>query len=144
MALNLASLPQANGGWFKPKDNVDAVAILVEVKAYDRQRPTPNGPKDSALCDISVWKSREQLGGAPEVNCGQRIEQTVLARDLETVVGQAVLVTVDQVPSKKPGGNPAWIWKPVTDPEIISAVVAYGEKRDAAVSAAAAEAPDFD
>lgn len=80
----------------------------------------------------------------PEVNAGVRIEQTVLARDLESVVGQAVLVTVDQVPSKKPGGNPAWIWKPVTDPEIITAVVAYGEQRDQAVAKAAEAAPDFD
>ncbi|MGZ2360714.1 hypothetical protein LRE75_29215 [Streptomyces sp. 372A] len=142
--MNLATLPTLNGGWFKPKDVAEATAILVEPKQYDRQRPTPNGPKDSVVADISVWKSREQLGSAPEVNAGVRIEQTVLARDLEAVVGQAVLVTVDQVPSKKPGGNPAWIWKPVTDPEIIAAVVAYGEQRDQAVAKAAEAAPDFD
>ncbi|MGC4928093.1 hypothetical protein [Streptomyces sp. DT117] len=142
--MNLASLPTLNGGWFKPKDVAEAVAILVEPKQFDRQRPTPNGPKDSVLADISVWKSREQLGATPEINAGVRIEQTVLARDLESVIGQAVLVTVDQVPSKKPGGNPAWIWKPVTDPEVVAAVVAYGEQRDQAVTEAAEAAPDFD
>ncbi|GAB2329214.1 hypothetical protein [Streptomyces variabilis] len=145
MALNLMDIPTANGGWFKPREVSDAVAILLEVKQFDRQRPTPNGPKDSVLADVTVFRSREQLDKlAPEVNKGQRIEQTVLARDLESVVGGAVLVTVTQVPAKKPGAHPAWVWKQVTDTGIRNQVVTYANQRDAAVEAAVADAPDFD
>ncbi|MFC9736655.1 hypothetical protein ACFVKC_01900 [Streptomyces noursei] len=145
MPLNLMDIPTANGGWFKPKDNADAVAILLEVKQFDRQRPTPNGPKDSVLADVTVFKTHEALAKqAPEVSKGQRIEQTVLARDLETVVGGAVLVTVTQVPPSKPGAHPAWVWKQVTDMGIRKQVIAYAEQRDAAIQSAAADAPSFD
>ncbi|NEA50469.1 hypothetical protein G3I35_30420 [Streptomyces sp. SID10815] len=145
MTLNLMDIPTANGGWFKPAEAANAVAILLEVKQFDRQRPTPNGPKDSVLCDVTVFKTPEQLERlAPEVSKGQRIEQTVLARDLETVVGGAVLVTVTQVPAKKPGAHPAWVWKQVTDTGIRNQVLTYASQRDAAVDAAVAEAPDFD
>ncbi|GGU77330.1 hypothetical protein GCM10010211_49060 [Streptomyces albospinus] len=145
MPLNLMDIPTANGGWFKPKDNADAVAILLEVKQFDRQRPTPNGPKDSVLADVTVFQTHDALSRqAPEVSKGQRIEQTVLARDLETVVGGAVLVTVTQVPPSKPGAHPAWVWKQVTDMGIRNQVVAYAEQRDAAIQSAVADAPSFD
>ncbi|MFF3692049.1 MULTISPECIES: hypothetical protein [Streptomyces] len=145
MPLNLKDIPTANGGWFKPKEAAEAMAILVEVKDYERQRPTPNGPKDSALCDVTVFKTPEQLDRlAPEVSKGQRIEQTVLARDLATLIGSAVLVTVTQVPATKPGAHPAWVWKQITDMGIRNKVIAYAEQRDAAVDAAVAAAPSFD
>ncbi|QDP44238.1 hypothetical protein KGG70_gp46 [Streptomyces phage Celia] len=145
MALNLMTIPTQGGGWFKPKDNKDAVAILIEVKSFDRQRPTPNGPKDSVLADISVFPTQEALNnGTPTVAQGQRIEQTVLARDLETLVGGATIVTLDQVPAKKPGAYPAWVWRAVTDQAKVKQVVAYAEQRDAAVEQAVADAPDFD
>ncbi|MGW2539817.1 hypothetical protein ACWC5I_02865 [Kitasatospora sp. NPDC001574] len=145
MTFALNTLPTASGGWFKPAEHKDAVAILLEVNGYERQRPTPNGPKDSALADVTVFKTPDQLKNyAPEVSQGQRIEQTVLARDLEGVVGSAVLVTVDQVPAKKPGAHPAWVWRQVTDSDIKSLVIAYAEQRDAAVKTAVDAAPDFD
>ncbi|MFE2104292.1 hypothetical protein ACFXAF_00200 [Kitasatospora sp. NPDC059463] len=145
MTFALNTLPTANGGWFKPAECKDAVAILLEVNGFERQRPTPNGPKDSVLADITVFKTPDQLKSfTPEVSQGQRIEQTVLARDLEGVVGSAVLVTIDQVPAKKPGANPAWVWRQVTDPGITKQVIAYATQRDAAVQAAVSGAPDFD
>ncbi|GGU41333.1 hypothetical protein GCM10010211_00360 [Streptomyces albospinus] len=145
MTLNFIDIPTQGGGWFKPKDNVDAIAILVEVNSFDRQRPTPNGPKDSALCDISVFKSREQLAAlSPEITKGTRVEQTLLARDLETVIGGATIVTVTQVPPKRPGAHPAWVWRPVADASVRQAVIDYATKREAAVAKAVADAPDFD
>ncbi|MFF3006370.1 hypothetical protein ACFVTF_26615 [Kitasatospora sp. NPDC057940] len=145
MTFALNNLPTANGGWFKAAEQQDAVAILLEVSGFERQRPTPNGPKDSALADVTVFKTPDQLKTfTPEVSQGQRIEQTVLARDLEGVVGSAVLVTVTQVPAKKPGSHPAWVWRQVTDPEIKNRVIAYAEQRDTAVQSAVSDAPDFD
>ncbi|QBI99396.1 hypothetical protein SEA_CAELUM_35 [Streptomyces phage Caelum] len=145
MALNLIDIPVQGGGWFKPKDNLDAPAILVEVHQFERQRPTPNGPKDSVLADVTVFKDGGALqAGTPEVTKGQRIEQTILARDLETIVGGATIVRLEQVPPKKPGAHPAWVWRPVTDSAVRNAVVAYAEKREQAAEAAVADAPDFD
>ncbi|WP_327292425.1 hypothetical protein [Streptomyces sp. NBC_01198] len=145
MAIALKTIPVQGGGWFKPKENRDAVAVLIEVNQFDLQRPTPNGPKDSALCDVTVFKSAETLAaGTPEVAKGQRIEQTVLARDLKDMVGAAVIVTLDQIPPSKPGQQPAWVWRTVHDAAIVQQVVDYANKRDEAAEAAIADAPDFD
>ncbi|MFI5863579.1 hypothetical protein [Streptomyces sp. NPDC051546] len=145
MAFVLKEIPVQGGGWFKPKDNVNAVAILVEVHQYERQRPTPNGPKDSVLTDVSVFMDTASLqAGTPQVTKGQRIEQTILARDLETIVGGATIVRLEQVPPKKPGAHPAWVWRPITDAAIRNAVIAYAENREKAAEAALADVPDFD
>lgn len=145
MALNFIEIPQQGGGWFKPADNKDAVAFLIEVHSFDRQRPTPNGPKDSVLADITIFHTMEELkAGTPtSVAKGQRIEQTILARDLETIVGGATIVKLDQAPAKKPGARPAWVWRPV-DNAVKTAVIKYATDREAQVQAALDDAPDFD
>lgn len=145
MALNLIEIPVQGGGWFKPADNINAVAILLEVHQFERQRPTPNGPKDSVLADVTVFKDGAALAaGSPEVTKGQRIEQTILARDLETIVGGATIVKLEQIPAKKPGAHPAWVWRPITDASVRTAVVEYANQREAKAEAAVADAPDFD
>ncbi|MFG2923865.1 hypothetical protein ACGFYA_20445 [Streptomyces sp. NPDC048305] len=145
MALNLIDIPVQGGGWFKPKDNINAPAILIEVHSFDRQRPTPNGPKDSVLADVTVFQDGGALqAGTPQVAKGQRIEQTILARDLETIVGGATIVRLEQVPPKKPGAHPAWVWRPVTDASVRTAVIGYAEKREKEAEAALADVPDFD
>ncbi|MFJ3775207.1 hypothetical protein ACIPX0_26275 [Streptomyces sp. NPDC090075] len=145
MALNLIDIPVQGGGWFKPKDNVNAVAILLEVHQFERQRPTPNGPKDSVLADVTIFEDGGALAaGTPQVTKGQRIEQTILARDLETIVGGATIVRLEQVPPKKPGAHPAWVWRPISDASVRTAVVQYANKREAEAEAALAAAPDFD
>lgn len=144
MAFKTRAIPQQNGGWFKPADYPQESVILVEVKALDRQRPTPNGPKDSALVDLTFFKSEESLssGEPDEVLVGTRIEQTVLARDLFALdVGDATINTISQVPSKR-GLNPSWVWRPVTA-AVEKQVVAYGEAREAALEKALADVPDF-
>jgi hypothetical protein len=145
VALNLIDIPVQGGGWFKPKDNINAVAILLEVHQFERQRPTPNGPKDSVLADVTIFQDVASLqAGTPQVTKGQRIEQTILARDLETIVGGATIVRLEQVPPTKPGAHPAWVWRPVTDAAVRKAVVEYASKREAEAEAAVAAAPDFD
>lgn len=145
MALNIKQLPTNGGGWIKPAEHLDDVAILVEVKSFDVQRPTPNGPKDSVLADVTYFADEASLaaGEPTEVAKGQRIEQTILARDLQSVVGGAVIVTLDQVQPKKAGQRPAWVWRAAPAP-VQKQVVAYAEKREAEVEAALGEVPDFD
>jgi hypothetical protein len=142
--LNFKDIPQQGGGWFKPAEHKDAAAILIEVTAFDRQRPTPNGPKDSALCDLSIFPTEAELAsGEPLVIKGTRVEQTVLARDLADLVGSATIVTVVQVPSKKAGAHPAWVWRP-TSLDVKNQVIAYAQKREAEVQAALDAVPSFD
>lgn len=144
MSIIIKDIPQQGGGWFKPAEQLGALAFLIEVKAFDRQRPTPNGPKDSALCDISTFDTEASLDeGTPTVVKGTRIEQTLLARDLADLVGSATIVKLDQVPSKRPGGHPAWVWRAV-DGTVRAKIVSYVEKREAEVQAALDSAPDFD
>ncbi|WP_405799461.1 hypothetical protein [Streptomyces sp. NBC_01506] len=145
MGLNLIDIPVQGGGWFKPADNINAAAILLEVHSFERQRPTPNGPKDSVLADVTIFKDAAALAaGTPEVTKGQRIEQTILARDLETIVDGATIVKLEQIPAKKPGAHPAWVWRPIADTAVRTAVVEYANKREAQAEAAVADAPDFD
>lgn len=146
MALNFMEIPQQGGGWFKPdKEMTEHAAFLVEVNDFTPQRPTDYGPKDSALVDLTIFHTEESLdaGEPDEIIKGTRIEQTVLARDLKPLVGGATIVTLAQVPPKKPGGYPAWVWRQ-TSASIKKKVIAYAEAREAAVEDAVADAPDFD
>jgi hypothetical protein len=67
----------------------------------------------------------------------------VLARDLEAIVGGATIVTLDQIPAKKPGAYPAWVWRQA-DGAVKAKIVAYATKREAEVQAAMDAVPDFD
>ncbi len=145
MALNLIDLPSGNGGWFKPETDMLDYTFLLEVTAFERQRPTPYGPKDSALATITTFKTAESLanGEPDEVKEGVRIEQTVLARDLAPVLGGATIVTLAQAPSTKPGQRPAWVWRQA-GADAKRKVAAYAEAREAAIDAALSDAPSFD
>ncbi|MEU2111502.1 hypothetical protein [Streptomyces sp. NPDC019507] len=143
--MQIVDIPTVGGGWFKPAEVKDAVAFLIEVHEYEDQRPTPNGPKDSALCDVSVFPTMAAVdAGTPEVTKGQRIEQTLLARDLKRVLGNGTIVRLEQVPPKRPGQHPAWVWRPVSDPAVRDKILAYVNARQAAIEAAVSAAPDFD
>lgn len=147
MALNLVDIPTQGGGWFKPEtDMLDYAAFLIEVKDIELQRPTAYGPKDSALVDLTIFKTEAELtiGEPTEVVTGTRVEQTVLARDLKAVgKGGATIVTLARIPSSKPGQQPAWVWR-TAGAAVKKKVAEYAEKREAAIEAAIADAPSFD
>jgi hypothetical protein len=142
--VEFGDVPQGVG-WFKPAEHATDVAILVEVLGFDRQRPTPHGPKNSARCNITYFATQADLdAGQPSgVDQGMRVEQTVLARDLESLVGKATINTVVQVPSKTPGSRPAWVWRAVAK-SVKDSVVAYAKGREAAAQAAIDAAPGFE
>ena len=141
---SIKDIPEQGGGWFKPADVKDAVAFLIEVVSFEPQRGTPNGPKDSALTNVHTFRTQADLdAGTAEVAKGQRIEQTVLARDLASLAGSATIVKLDQVPAKKPGAHPAWVWRKV-DAATRDKVVAYIDKIEAERQAALDSVPSFD
>ena len=142
MSLNIVDLP-TSGGFFKPTEEMkEYAAFLLEVRDFEEQRPGAYGPKDSALVDVTVFKSENALNARQpdEIQFGVRVEQTVLARDLKAVRGGATVVTLAQIPSTKPGQRPAWVWKPVSQ-AVKQAVAAYATEREAAI---VANAPSFD
>lgn len=145
MSLNFADVPQGGGGWLKPAEHLDALALLIEVKSFDHQRPTPNGPKDSALVDVTIFNTEADLdAGTPSFEAkGTRIEQTVLARDLAGLVGNATIVKLAQTEAKKPGQRPAWVWRQVPG-DVKQKVIKYATDREAAIQAALDSAPSFD
>lgn len=145
MALNLVDIPESGGGWFKAEDSMTAwPAFLLEVTDFEVQRPGQFGPKDSALVDMTQFRTQAELDeGTPNVIEGTRVEQTKLAEALGRVgKGGASVVQLVKVPSKQAGRNPAWVWRKAPA-DVIDKVVAYAEARDAALNAAIANAPSF-
>lgn len=146
MALNLVSIPASGGGWFKPDDSMaDYPAFLLEVKDFEPQRPGQYGPKDSALVDMTQFRTDAELdAGTPDVIEGIRVEQTKLAEALGRVgKGGASIVVLVKVPSKQAGRNPAWVWREAPA-DVQAKVIEYADARDAAIDAAIANAPSFD
>lgn len=131
------------GSFFKPADHDSDVALLIEVERFARQEPTPHGPKDTAYATITSFPTASSLkDGSGAVNYTQIIRQTVLARDLEPLVGKATIVKLDKAAPSKPGQNGAWVWRQV-DSETRDAVVVYVTEREAKAAAEAADAPSF-
>ncbi len=144
MAVIIDDLPQF-GGYFKPADLLDAAALLVEVKQFERQRPTNNGPKDTATIDVTVFATEaEAVAGTPTVVI-QNVwaEQKLLVRDLANKVGRAVVVTLAKLAPKQPGQKGAYVFN-ASSPTLRKAVADYAEKREQEIEAALAAAPSFD
>lgn len=142
MSIELVSSLGAGGSFFNPDEAKDAVAILLEVKAYDEQVPGGQyGPRDRVTADVTVFPTAADIAsGNATIIKGAYINQTYLCRDLKPVVGKAAVQKLDKTPTK---GNPAWVWRDV-DATTLQAVAGYLEKREAAVAAAVAAAPSFD
>lgn len=144
MALNIVDVQSSNGGFFKPEEHKDAVALLVEVNSFEHQRPGQFGPKDTIHADVSVFKTDAELDAGPSVVLkGTLIQTTILARDLQTLVGSATIVKLDKVKAKTAGRQDAWVWRAV-EADVKAKVVAYAEKREAEIQAALAAVPSFD
>jgi len=142
MAVQFANVPTGGGTFFKPAEHADAKALLVEVSRFEHQRPGNYGPKDTAVANVTAFKTEADFTGSPDVAEGAFIQNTILARDLEGLVGKATVVKLEQVPSKKAGNNPAWVWRAV-EADVMQKVGAYVEKSEADLAAAMDEAPSF-
>ena len=143
MGFKVKELPQA-GGWFKPDEHVNDVAILIEVERVERQRPTQFGPKDTVYATATFFATQADLdSGTPsEVAKGMAFDKAYHAADLIRLgVGEATIVTIGQKATKK--GNDAWCFLQPTA-ENKAKVIAYGEAREAAKAEAIAAAPSFD
>lgn len=145
MGLNIVEIPKA-GGFFSPKEHSEAVAILIEVRRIERQRPGGNyGPKDTVHADVTIFPDQQSLdAGTPVEAPSQMIQQTLLFRDLEPLVGNATIVSLGRTEPSKPGQSPAWVWRSV-DGATKQKVIDWANKREAALEEAksSGEMPSF-
>jgi len=144
MTFEVEKIPGGGGAFFKPAEHMDAVAFLIEVRRFEAQRPGSFGPKDTIYADLTIFKDMDENGGHPHPNflSNAIIQSTLLAVDLETLVGKATIAKLVQGKPSKPGNNPPWVWREV-DASVQEKVVAYATARDEALAAAMAEAPEF-
>lgn len=124
---------QGLGGFFKTKDNLDALAILFEPKGT-RVVEGKFGASDAVSADITIFNTKAQLAGEeePVVMLNATITDTCPVRDLSAVIGEAALCTAGTVPNKH-GGQPIAVINDVTDPATIEAVEEYVKKRQAKI-----------
>lgn len=128
----------SGGSFFKADEYVNYDALLLEVTAFERNRPSGYGPKDTAHVDITAFRDGEKVHEAQ----GVMIQQTILARDLGPVEGKATIQKLEKGKSSKPGQNDPWVWRNPSD-EAKQAVVAYATARTEAEKEAVADAPGF-
>jgi hypothetical protein len=150
VALNLVNPSSfAGGSVFKPKDHMQDVAFLIEPKSVNRQVPNTYQGKtsyrDEVTCDITVFATLESLekGEPSEIMKATRTVHPMLSDTLDKVLAagpdNAVAVRLDKVNTKNGSG---FVFRDL-DGERAALVGAYAEKREAAVAAAVADAPDF-
>lgn len=140
--MKFTDLPSGAGTFFKPAEYADAVALLVDVKRFEAQRPGNFGPKDTVHADIYAFKSIEDIEkGEAAVSQGGLIQNGALVRDLSGLVGNATVVKLDKA-FFKAVGKEGWVWKPV-DAAIKAKVIAFAQKRQEELDAAMEDAPDF-
>jgi len=140
--MQFADIATGAGSFFKPQDNMDAVAILIDVKRLEPQRPGKFGPKDAIHADIHIFKDAAALeAGTPDVLQGAIINQNALVRDLSNIVGQATVVKLEMAYFKNIGKDVAVFRQ--TDPGTKQKVIAYAVALQEAVAAEMDDAPDF-
>jgi len=140
--MQFADIATGAGSFFKTADNLDAVAILVDVKRLEPQRPGKFGPKDAIHGDIHIFKDAASLdAGTPEVLQGAIINQAPLVRDLADIVGQATVVKLEMTHFKNVGKDVA-VFRTV-DPLTKGKVVEYAKALQEKVAAEMDDAPDF-
>lgn len=138
MAVEFAQIV-SGGGFFKPADYASAAALLIEPTAFKENVPTnfknPDGSvqhQDQVIADITVFRTQQDLDlGQPQVVSNAVVGSAVLAKDLAPLVGKATIQRVEKAPGKN-------YWKfALPSPATQTAVVAYVEKREAALDTAA-------
>lgn len=133
-------------GFFKPAEHMTALALLVEPKTIEKNVPnTHNGQtrnRDEVLADISVFENQAALDSGQPTSIFQKVKVThgMLTRDLEKILGGAMVGTVTKIQTKAGAG---YVFRDV-DSTVEGIVGNYYTNREAAVAEALDNAPSFD
>lgn len=140
--------PSELGGssFFKPKSYKDAVAVLIEPKSVERDVPNfykgnNLGNRDVITADVTVFHTADDLkGGKAEILKSIKIDKVGIVNKVSRALGGAVPGYIGMTQGKN---NEYWDHLDL-DPADEALLLAYYEKREAAVQAALADVPDFD
>lgn len=132
----------AGSSYFKPKEYMNALALLVEPKSAAHDVPNEYRGKVSyrteVVADITIFENQKQLeDGEPDnilKNC--KIVHGMLSSTVEKIIGGAMVATVAEIDTKNGSG---YVFRDVED-DVEGQVGAYFT----ALQAAADDAPSFD
>ena len=140
--MQFTDIPSGAGTFLKPADHKDAVAVLIDVKRFEAQRPGKFGPKDTVHADVYVFDSEADIdAGKANILQGALINSGAIVRDLAGLVGNATVVKFDTAYFKN-AGKDGWVLRGV-DAGTKAKVVAYATKRQQELEAAMEDAPGF-
>lgn len=124
------------GDFLKPADHQGAKGILLEPTKILRGQPGKFGVRDILVADITIFNTKETLDGTedPIYLQGVKITGAILIKDQEDRVGkEATVGKFVGLPNPK-GDKPIWAVRQV-DQAVYDRIVAYREKREAALEA---------
>ena len=134
------------GAYFKPLENMNALALLIEPKSITRDVPNTyqnvTKMRDEVVADVSIFDNTDALraGEPTEVIKAAKFVHGMLTDTLSKIMGEATIATIVKIPTK---GGSGYVFRDAS-PEATAAVTAYYDKRNAALEAAMADAPSFD
>lgn len=134
------------GAYFKPLEHMNDLALLIEPKSIQRDVPSTyqnvTRMRDEVLADVTVFANTDALrdGEPSEVIRAAKVVHGMLTDTLSKIMGEATICTIVKIPTK---GGSGYVFRDASD-EATGAVAAYYDKRNAALDAATADAPDFD
>ena len=136
------------GGFFKPAEHVNDLALIVEPKSIKHDVPNEykgnKSTRHEVVADITVFANNAQLGGTgkPTVLKDHVIAGNGLSRSLEPLIADrgALGGVVAKVDAKK---GSVWVFQDL-NAETVEKIEAYLEARDAQREAAAESMPSFD
>jgi hypothetical protein len=132
----------AGSSYFKPKEHMNDLALLVEPKTIDRDVPsTYNNQtrvRDEVISDVTVFANQAALenGEPTTIIKSTKVTHGMLTSTLEKILGGAMVATVTKIQTQAGSG---FVFRDV-DAAIEQQVGAYFTSR----SEATAAAPGFD
>lgn len=130
-------------GFFKPKEHMNDLALLVEPTSILRNQPNTYQGKtttrDEVISTISVFANQGDIeaGKPSEVLRNHKVVHGMLTSTLEQVLGGAIISTIEKINTQAGAG---FVFRDVKDAAIFAKVEGYYDNREAAV----ASAPSFD
>lgn len=132
----------AGASYFKPKEYMTSLALLIEPKSVEHDVPNEYRGKvtnrDEVVCDISVFEDQKQLeDGTPgNILKSCKVVHGMLTSTVSKIIGGAMVATVSEIATKNGSG---YVFRDV-DADTESKVADYFTARSAAADAA----PSFD
>ena len=130
-------------GFFKPKEHMNDLALLIEPVSVARNQPNTYQGKtttrDEVLANISVFANQADVeaGKPSQVLRNYKVVHGMLTSTLEQVLGGAIISNVEKINTQNGSG---YVFRDVKDAAIFAKVEGYYDNREAA----AASAPSFD